>query len=118
MLPLNVLLTQAKAYLNVIIGTLVTLVVLATGTYIAVLRHERNDARAKVAVLQPVVDGYIAASKALQTRLDAANKALGDEDKASKELIASLQKSAPKNPAQVNAWAIAASKRIAAEAKR
>jgi hypothetical protein len=118
MLPLNVLLANLKTYANIIIGTVVVLAVVSTGVYIAVLRHERNMARAKEAVLQQVVAGYVAASKALQVKLDAADKALDDEDVENKKLLADLQASVPKNPAEANAWAIAAAQKIGKEAQR
>ena len=118
MIPLNVLIASIKSYSKVIIGTLAVAALAALGIYIGILRHDCAKAEAERAALQQVVDGYVAASKALQSKLDAADKALDAEDTENKKLLADLQASVPKDPAQANAWAIAAAQKIAGEAKR
>ena len=118
MIPLNVLLTAIQSYSKVIFITIASMAILATGAYIGLLRHERNDARAEKAKLQVVVDGYVAATKALQAKLDTASKALDEEDLENKKLMADLSATVPKDPAQATAWAIAAAQKIGKEAQR
>jgi hypothetical protein len=118
MIPLSLLLTKIKAYGRALLLALLALAILAVGTWILVLTHQRNVARQDAAKLQTTVNGYVAAAKSLQAKLDAAAQALTQEDAENQKLLADLQHSVPKDPAQATAWAIAASQKISQEAKR
>ena len=118
MFSFTLLLANLKNYGQAVLITLVALTILATGIYICLLRHELDKAKAQKAVLQLTVNGYEAAAKALQAKLDAAAKQLLEVDEENKELMDDLHKTLPKDPAEANAWAIAAAGKIRKEAGR
>jgi hypothetical protein len=118
MFPLNVFLAKLKVYGTAIIVAIIILATLVATIWILTLRHKLSTSRAETASLQQTVNGYAAASQALKAKLDTASKAVMIEDQQNQKLLGDLQKSVPKDPAQATSWAIAASQKIAQEAKR
>jgi len=118
MLPLSLLWAQVKVYANAILTVLILGVVIFVALKIKVLKAERDTARKETAALQVTLDGYIASSKALQERVDAARNETDVAEAETHKLLAELAEKIPQDPAQATAWAVASAQQIAAESKR
>jgi len=86
----------------------------ALGVKLALVSHQRNDARAQVVKLQATIQAYQAASDAARARVAAAVVTAELTQVHHAALMADLNTALPQSPDAALAWAVAAGKRIEA----